>query len=43
MSVPALAAVEPPLSRQVAAQAAEWFVLLHSAEATANDRRAFEG
>ncbi|WP_406625032.1 FecR domain-containing protein [Acidovorax sp. SDU_ACID1] len=31
-----------PLSRQVALQAAEWFVLLHSDEASASDRQAFE-
>lgn len=43
MSAAAFTAAEPPLSRPVAAQAAEWFVLLHSGEATANDRRAFDG
>ena len=33
---------EPPLARHVAAQAAEWFVLLHSGEASPSEERAFE-
>uniref|UniRef100_UPI0035A1AAB6 FecR/PupR family sigma factor regulator n=1 Tax=Delftia acidovorans TaxID=80866 RepID=UPI0035A1AAB6 len=31
-----------PLSREIALQAAEWFVLLHSGEASEADHRAFE-
>lgn len=38
MSMPPAA----PLSREVALQAAEWFVLLHSGEASEADHRAFE-
>lgn len=41
MSAPASPACTP-LSREVALQAAEWFVLLQSGEASAADRRAFE-
>lgn len=42
MSAAAFTPVEPPLSRQIAAQAAAWFVLLHSGEASAADRQAFD-
>lgn len=43
MSATAFTDAEVPLSRQTAAQAAEWFVLLHSGEATAAEQRAFDG
>lgn len=43
MSASAFTPAERPLSRAIAAQAAEWFVLLHSGEATAAERQAFDG
>ena len=43
MSATPFTPAERPLPRGVAAQAAEWFVLLHAGELTAADRQAFDG